>query len=124
MAQEANELPGYERGEPIQDGGASFVYRARRLSDGTRVVIKRSRGGSVSAGELTRYRNEFELLSAISSDGVVKAHGLVRHHGQIALVLEDLPGASLRRWPKAHTSPGPEQPLRIAVQPARLLGGR
>src|SRR5881394_664346 len=121
MAQEANELPGYKRGEPIQDGGASFVYRARRLSDGTRVVIKRSRGGSVSAGELTRYRNEFELLSAISSDGVVKAHGLVRHDGQIALVLEDLPGASLRRWLEAHTSAGLEQRLRIAVQLARIL---
>ena len=121
MAQEANELPGYERGEPIQDGGASFVYRARRLSDGTRVVIKRSRGGSVSAGELTRYRNEFELLSAIFSDGVVKAHGLVRHDGQIALVLEDLPGASLRRWLEAHTSAGLEQRLRIAVQLARIL---
>ena len=70
MAQEAGELPGYQRGEPIQDSSASSVYRARRLSDGACVVVKRSRGKEVSAGQLTRYRNEFELLRAIASDTI------------------------------------------------------
>ena len=121
MAQEANELPGYQRGEPIQDSSASSVYRARRISDGTCVVVKRSRGNSVSAGQLTRYRNEFALLRAIASDGVVKAHELVRHEGQIALVLEDLPGSSLRRWLESQIGASLEQRLAIASQLARIL---
>ena len=121
MAQEAGELPGYQRGEPIQDSSASSVYRARRLSDGAFVVIKRSRGKEVSAGQLTRYRNEFELLRAIASDGVVKAYELVRHDGQIALVLEDLPGVSLRRWLESQIGATLEQRLRIAAQLATIV---
>jgi len=121
MAQEAGELPGYQRGEPIQDSSASSVYRARRLSDGACVVVKRSRGKEVSAGQLTRYRNEFELLRAIASDGVVKAYELVRHDGQIALVLEDLPGVSLRRWLESQIGVTLEQRLRIAAQLAKVL---
>ena len=121
MAQEAGELPGYQRGEPIQDSSASSVYRARRLSDGACVVVKRSRGKEVSAGQLTRYRNEFELLRAIASDGVVKAYELVRHDGQIALVLEDLPGVSLRRWLESQIGATLEQRLRIAAQLAKVV---
>ena len=121
MAQEAGELPGYQRGEPIQDSSASSVYRARRLSDGACVVVKRSRGKEVSAGQLTRYRNEFELLRAIASDGVVKAYELVRHDGQIALVLEDLPGVSLRRWLESQIGATLEQRLRIAAQLAKIV---
>src|SRR4029078_1023710 len=121
MAREPGELPGYQRGEPIQDSSASSVYRARRLSDGACVVVKRSRGKEVSAGQLTRYRNEFELLRAIASDGVVKAYELVRHDGQIALVLEDLPGVSLRRWLESQIGVTLEQRLRIAAQLAKVL---
>ncbi len=112
MAQEADELPGYQRGEPIHDSSASSVYRARRTSDGACVVVKRSRGAVVSAGQLTRYRNEFELLSSLESEGVVKAHDLVRHEGQIALVLEDVPGLSLRRWIETQVGEDARSPSR------------
>ena len=97
MAQEAGELPGYQRGEPIQDSSASSVYRARRLSDGACVVVKRSRGKEVSAGQLTRYRNEFELLRAIASDGVVKAYEL-----RISLKMKPKRGSK-----PTSTDPGP-----------------
>ena len=61
---------------------------------GACVVVKRSRGKEVSAGQLPRYRNEFELLRAIASDGVVKAYELVRHDGQIALSPPERPAAT------------------------------
>jgi predicted ATPase/signal transduction histidine kinase/tRNA A-37 threonylcarbamoyl transferase component Bud32 len=122
MAQEGDELPGYQRGEPIHDSSASSVYRARRLADGACVVVKRSRGTSVSAGQLTRYRNEFELLRSLSSSGVVKAHELVRHEGQIALVLEEVPGISLRRWIETiGASEGLERRLRLAARLATIV---
>ena len=96
-------LPGYQHGQPIHDSSASSVYRARRASDGACVVIKRSQGQSVSARQLTRYRNEYELLRSLDCPGVVKAYDLLRHDGQVALVLEDLPGMSLRRWIESAT---------------------
>ncbi len=121
MAQEADELPGYQRGEPIHDSSASSVYRARRTLDGACVVVKRSRGAVVTAGQLTRYRNEFELLGALECEGVIKARDLVRHEGQIALVLEDVPGMSLRRWIETQVGEDLERRLEIAEQLAAIL---
>ena len=105
---EAAQLPGYEHGQPIHESSATLVHRARRAGDGACVVIKRSHGQSASARQLTRYRNEYELLRLLDCAGVVKAYELLRHNGQVALVLEDLPGVSLRRWIES----SPEAPIR------------
>ena len=121
MAQEVEELPGYHRGERIHDSSASSVYRARRVSDGASVVIKRSCGNTVSATQLTRYRTEFALLGSIACQGVVKVHELVRHERTIALVLEDVPGISLRRWIETQVAANIEERLQIAVKLASIL---
>jgi tRNA A-37 threonylcarbamoyl transferase component Bud32 len=105
---EASELPGYEHEQTLHDSSAAYVYRARRALDGARVVIKRPQGHAASLRQLTRYRNEFELLRSLDCRGVVKVFDLVRHHGQVALVLEDLAGTSLHRWIRAT----PDAPLR------------
>ena len=112
---EASELPEYQHGQPIHDSNAAFVYRARRASDGACVVIKRSQGYSVSARQLTRYRNEYELLRSLDCHGVVKAYDLLRHDGHVALVLEDLPGVSLRAWIES----APEAPLTMLARNSR-----
>ncbi|HLF10773.1 MAG TPA: protein kinase, partial [Gammaproteobacteria bacterium] len=121
MTQEAEELPGYQRGEPIHDSTASAVYRARRMADGAGVVIKRSHGSAVSARQLTRYRNEYELLCSLNSSGVVKAFDLVRHEGQIALILEELQGSSLRQWLETSVNAGLPERLKIAIQLAAIV---
>jgi predicted ATPase/signal transduction histidine kinase/tRNA A-37 threonylcarbamoyl transferase component Bud32 len=122
MGHEAEELPGYQRGESIHDSSASLVYRARRAADGACVVVKRSRGNAVSARQLTRYRNEFELLASLDCEGVVKAHDLVRHEGQIALILEDLPGCSLHQWIRTGLSAPLAERLQVAVRLASIVG--
>ena len=45
----------------------------------------------------------------------------MRHDGQIALVLEDLPGVSLRRWLESRSAATLEQRLRIAAQLAKIV---
>ncbi len=110
---EASALPGYEHGQPIHDSSAAYVYRARRATDGACVVIKRPKGPAASLRQLTRYRNEFELLRSLDCPGVVKVVDLVRHQNQVSLVLEDLPGVSLRRW--IESSPGAPLIERLAV---------
>ena len=114
-------LPGYQHGQSIHDSSASSVYRARRASDGARVVIKRSHGHAVSARQLTRYRNEYELLRLLDCHGVVKAYDLVRHDGHIALVLEDLPGISLRLWIESSPAAAMRERLAIAIQLADVV---
>jgi len=120
---EVEELPGYEHGEPLHDSSASAVYRARRSSDGQPVVIKRSQGHSVPTRQLTRYRNEYDLLRSLDCPGVVKAHDLVRHDGQIALVLDNLPGGSLRRWIESSPDTPVVERLAVAIQLADTVAG-
>ena len=114
------EIPGYELGVLLHDSSASAVYRARRLADGAAVVVKRAHGGS-SARCLSRYRNELELLRAIDSDGVVKAYDLVRGHGQLALILEEFGGVSLKQWLEAG-DPSLVERLEAAIRLARAIG--
>ncbi len=118
---EAAQLPGYEHGLPIHESSAATVHRARRTSDGACVVIKRSQGQTASVRQLTRYRNEYELLRLLDCPGVVKVYDLLRHSGHVALVLEDLPGMSLRRWIET----APEAPIRerlaAAIQIAETI---
>jgi predicted ATPase/signal transduction histidine kinase/tRNA A-37 threonylcarbamoyl transferase component Bud32 len=121
MSMETEEIPGYERGETVHDSAASIVHRARRVADGARVVIKRSRGPSVSVRQLTRYRNELELLTSLDCAGVVKALDLVRHDGRIALVLEEVPGTSLRQWLVAHPRAPLAERVAIGVQLAAIV---
>ena len=45
----------------------------------------------------------------------------MRHDGQIALVLEDVPGGSLRRWIESHPQAGIVERLRIAVRLAEIV---
>ena len=121
MGQLAEQLPGYELGELLHDGSTSAVYRARRTADGARVIIKRTRGPTVSARQLTRYRNEYEFLKTLSCDGVIEAFDLVRSHGQLALVLEHFDGPSLKQWIRAADAPLAER-LELAIKLAATLG--
>ena len=121
MTLEGLELPGFELGEAIHDSSAAVVYRATRVSDGAGVVIKRSQGHSVSVRQLTRYRNEYELLRSLDCRGVVKAHDLLRHDGQVALVLEDLRGMSLRGWIEAVPHAPIRDRLAVAIQLAEIV---
>jgi predicted ATPase/signal transduction histidine kinase/tRNA A-37 threonylcarbamoyl transferase component Bud32 len=121
MTLEAAPFPGYQHGQPLHDSSASSVYRARRASDGACVVIKRSQGHAVSARQLTRYRNEYELLRSLDCAGVVKVYDLLRHDGQLALVLEDLPGVSLRRWIESAGHAPLRERLEIAIRLADII---
>ena len=121
MTLEALKFPGYQHGERIHDSSAAVVYRARRVSDAASVVIKRSQGHSVSVRQLTRYRNEYELLRSLDCRGVVKAHDLLRHDGHVALVLEDLPGMSLRSWIKCSPEAPIGERLAIAIELAEIV---
>jgi predicted ATPase/C4-dicarboxylate-specific signal transduction histidine kinase/tRNA A-37 threonylcarbamoyl transferase component Bud32 len=120
---EAAQLPGYQHGESIHESSVSSVYRARRTSDGVCVAIKRSQSHPVSARQLTRYRNEFELLRSLECPGVVKAYDLVRHDGQAALVLEDVPGVSLRRWIESSVGAPIRERLLVAIKLADIVAG-
>ncbi|HEY5568329.1 MAG TPA: AAA family ATPase [Gammaproteobacteria bacterium] len=121
MGQLAEQLPGFDLDGLLHDSSASAVYRAKRLADGARVVVKRTQGNTVSARQLTRYRNEYELLLLLTSDGIVKVHDLLRHQGKLALVLEEFPGLSLKQW-RMEADRSVVECLEIAIALAQTIG--
>lgn len=119
MAQQAADLE-YSFGDTLHDSDTSVISRARRLADKTAVVIKLAKGNSISARQLTRYRNEYELLRSLDLSGVVKAYDLIKYDGQLALVLEDFGGESLKQW-LARGQLALADSLELAIQIASVI---
>lgn len=116
-----DDLPGYAIGELLHNSSSSAVYRGRRLDDGAHVVVKRPQANTISARQLTRYRNEYEILRSIDFEGVIKVHDLLRHQQQLALILEEFDGVALKEWLKV-SKPSLLDRLHVAVDVARSLG--
>ena len=114
------DLPGYSIEKTLHSSPSSAVYRARRDSDGLAVVLKFPQATPVPARQLTRYHNEFEILSSFRSARVVAAIDLVRHAHTLALVLEDFDGVPLSQWTRAK-KPSTIERLQAAVQISRAL---
>jgi serine/threonine protein kinase len=114
-------LPGYELLEVIHESAASCVFSARRKADGATVVVKRSLGDAASARQLTRYLNEYELLSSLACADVVAVHDLVRHEGHVALVLANCEGIPLRRFIETRTRWDLGECLHIALALAKIV---
>lgn len=115
------ELPEYELKELLHNSSSSAVYLGRRKSDGLPVVIKHPQSSTVSARQLTRYRNEYEILSSLDSERVIKVHELLRPRGQLALVLEAFDGIALKQWIK-QDAPDLVERLEAAIELTETLG--
>jgi len=64
-------LPGYRVEGEVHRGAQGVVYRATRLSDGSRVAIKVMRRRGASASERARSEREIQLLRQIHHPGIV-----------------------------------------------------
>ena len=79
-------LPGYTVTEEVYRSRRRVVYRATRVSDGARVVLKTLVDGSGGTGAL---RREFELIRSLDLEGVPRAIELVTVGDREILLLED-----------------------------------
>jgi predicted ATPase/C4-dicarboxylate-specific signal transduction histidine kinase len=121
LSQSPIQIPGYELAGLLHESARSMVWRGVRLRDGAPVAVKCIARGSASARDLTRFRNEFELLRSLDVDGVMRAHELARTQDQIALVLDLFPGPSLRDWVQRDGPPLVDR-LEAAMAAARVIG--
>ena len=90
-----NPLQSYTRLETLQIG-STMVYRARRSSDGQRVVIKQIATPFPDPTEVARLRREFEIQSSVAGEGVVEALGFESADGIVGFVMRDDDGDSVR----------------------------
>jgi predicted ATPase/GAF domain-containing protein len=79
----------------IYQSNNSLVYRSIRTLDGQPVILKLLKLGYPTPSELTRYKQEYEIVSSLQLEGVVKAYDLQKHQNTLVMFLEDFGGESL-----------------------------
>ncbi|EYF05774.1 trifunctional serine/threonine-protein kinase/ATP-binding protein/sensor histidine kinase [Chondromyces apiculatus] len=90
------EVCGCELLEQLREGSRSITYRAKRCSDGLRVVLKVLREHHPSQVQLASLQHEDAILRGLEVEGVVRSYGVEEEGGRAALLLEDFGGESLK----------------------------
>jgi len=115
------EIPGYQFLATIYESENTVVYRSTRSEDGKPVVLKVLKQTHPPPQEVIRYEHEYEMLSALQLDGVIRAYDLIHHENALILVLEDI-GADSLEILKSQRNFTLEECLDIAVALTTALG--
>jgi serine/threonine protein kinase len=115
----------YELLERIAQGGMGEVYRGRDRQTGVEVAVKRLRTGSgVDDAELlARFSREAEILRRLDHPNIVQMLAIVPGGGdeQHSIVMEYVPGGSLRRELVRHTVLPQVEALLLTLEVAEAL---
>ncbi|MBE2220557.1 MAG: protein kinase [Anaerolineae bacterium] len=113
----------YERGELLATGGHGEVYLGRDVVTDKPVVIKRLRPELTTQDDeyLIRFQREGEILRQLNHPNIVQMLAMFEREGQQHIVMEYVPGGSLRQL-LDKTGPLPlKQALAIALELADAL---
>ncbi len=91
-------LPGITIHSKIYESLASLVYRGIREQDNCAVIAKVLKQDYPSPQELTRYRQEYEIIRFLNIEGIVKAYSQQDYQRTLVIFLEDFGGESLECW--------------------------
>ncbi len=89
-------VPGYKIIEKIHQDTRSTLYRGRRETDETPVVIKTPSSEYPSSGDLGRLSHEYEITKDLNLRGILRPYALHKIDGTLVLILEDVGGQSLK----------------------------
>src|SRR6266851_8936437 len=114
-------LSSYEIVAPLGAGGMGEVYRARDTKLKRDVALKVLPAAFARDPErMARFQREAEVLASLNHPNIAIIHGLVESDGQRALVMELVPGETLRARIQRGAMPASEA-LPIAQQIAEAL---
>src|SRR5687767_2544586 len=91
-------IPGYEVQEKIGEGGMGTVYRARQQQPPCLVAVKflhalpDGRGATPAPG----FQRETSLMGSLAHPNVVAIHASGETEGRFYMVMEYVPGSTLR----------------------------
>lgn len=91
-------LPGYRLGQQLYNSASSLVYRAVREQDKQPVILKVLNPDHPRPEDLTRYKQEYEIIGRLNSAQVITAYALEPYRNTLVLILEDFEGVSLDHW--------------------------
>ena len=114
-------IPGYQIKEELFRSKRTIIYRALREKDDTSVIIKTLNTQYPSNREISRFKHEFHAARKMHGEGVIHAYEEIEYANNLALILEDIQGVSLREYLKQTERTDLEQLLRIAIDISRGL---
>ncbi len=88
-------MEGYRITQLLYQGPNSTVYRGLRECDARPVVLKVPASSSLSIRENLRFRHEYNLLSSLDLNRVIKVHDLLQYRSGFAIVEEDFGACDL-----------------------------
>lgn len=113
----------YQVGQRLGAGACGIVYAGVDKRSGEQVAIKFLREQySQDTQVLTRFVSERTLLTAISHPRIVRVRDLVAEDGQLAIIMDYLPGPTLAAYLAEHTTLAPHLALTITSQTLAGLG--
>ncbi|MCL1469598.1 trifunctional serine/threonine-protein kinase/ATP-binding protein/sensor histidine kinase [Argonema antarcticum] len=114
-------LPGYQVLAEVDESVNSIVYRGIRNSDNLPVILKVLKKEYPTLDEIRRYKQEYEIISHLNIDGVVKGYDLQKYENTPVIILEDFGGESLKKLMASVTFTLSES-LQIAIKITLCLG--
>jgi predicted ATPase/tRNA A-37 threonylcarbamoyl transferase component Bud32 len=96
----------------IYESSASLVYRGTRVRDDRAIVVKLLKQDYPSPQELTRYRQEYDIMRSLHLKGVVEVYSQQNYQRTLVILLEDFGGESLEHWMR--NRPETFRPMQLA----------
>ena len=91
-----NIIENYQITEKLYESKNSLVYRAILPQDNRLIIAKILKENFPTPSELTRYKQEYEIVRSFQSDRIIKAYGLQRYENSLVMFLEDFGAQSLK----------------------------
>ena len=91
-------LIGYQNLTLIYESANSEVYRGTRQSNNRPIILKMLKQKYLTSSKLIRYKQEFQILSSLDVEGVIKAYSFESYQRTAIIVLEDFAASSLKKW--------------------------
>ncbi len=79
----------------IYQSDRSLIYRTQQLSTDKKVVVKFLNQEFPSLKQISRFKQEYEIIKNQDSDKVIKAYGFNQYKPKLSIVFEDFGGKSL-----------------------------
>ncbi len=112
---------GYRVFTQLYESANSLVYRGIREQDNQPIILKVLKQDYPTPGELTRYRQEYDITRSLNQDGVIKGYGLEPYQNTLVMILEDFGGQSLATLKQQYPSTL-EDFLELAIKITTALG--
>lgn len=114
-------LQNYQILETLHSGSKTVIYRGLRETDNASVIVKTLCSDYPTLEEIARLRHEYQIIQSLQIPGIVKPYELKHYQHSLALILEYIPGFSLKEIIQAQETTLITF-LQIAINLAHTLG--